>query len=70
MKKLTKQSPGGAKKTKAKDLKVKTGGKVRGGLLTATSLNSLEVEPVNFQPKGSLLGLQVEPVDFTPKPRL
>ncbi len=38
---------------------------VAGGTL---SLNALQVEPVDFKPKGSLQGLQVEPVDFKPKP--
>lgn len=38
---------------------------VAGGVL---SLTAMEVEPVDFKPKGSLLGLQVEPVDFKPKP--
>lgn len=42
---------------------------VAGGAGTA-GLCSMEVEPVDFKPKGSLLGLQVEPVDFIPKPRL
>ena len=41
--------------------------KVAGGFGSPQGLNSLEVEPVNFKPKGSLAGLQVEPVDFTPK---
>ncbi len=50
-----------------KDLKVRAGGKVRGGLGSIPGLNSLEVEPVNFKPKSSLAGLEVEPVNFTPK---
>jgi hypothetical protein len=44
-------------------------GGVAGGVGTA-GLCSMEVEPVDFRPKGSLRGMEVEPVDFVPKPRL
>jgi hypothetical protein len=40
--------------------------KVSGGV--GGSLNKMEVEPVDFKPKGLLMGMEVEPVDFKPRP--
>lgn len=39
---------------------------VSGGAGTV-SLHSMEVEPVDFRPKGLMCGMDVEPVDFRPK---
>ncbi len=39
--------------------------RVSGGI---GGLAKMEVEPVDFKPKGSLLGMEVEPVDFKPRP--
>lgn len=39
--------------------------RVSGGL---GGVAKMEVEPVDFKPKGSLLGMEVEPVDFKPRP--
>lgn len=49
----------------ARELSEQELSQVAGGI--GEDLAKLQVEPVDFKPKGSLLGLQVEPVDFTPK---